>query len=33
MLLNAVELVEELLMSFNDNDMARKIHGSNSYSW
>jgi hypothetical protein len=33
MLLKAVELVEELLMSFNDNDMARTIDGSNNYSW
>jgi hypothetical protein len=33
MLLKAVELVEELPMSFNDNDMARKIDGSNNYSW
>jgi hypothetical protein len=33
MLLNAIELAEELLMSFNDNDMARKIDGSNKYSW
>jgi hypothetical protein len=29
MLLKAVELVEELLMSFNNN-MARKIDGSNT---
>jgi hypothetical protein len=31
--LKAVELVEELLMSFNDNGMARKIDGSNNYTW